>query len=135
MSETSSLLQFLVKNSWVAENLHSLGPGRIYHLAYRTADMEPAVVSDLQRGVLGRSSPAQVAWLEPGGRPVPVADVELLEVHDFGAYFRFDFRIRTLYPYGQAVQPPQFLCRYVPAGPEAAPGTAAGAGPGPGGGS
>ena len=113
MGETATVLQFVVKNSWVADNLHSLGPGRIYHLAYRTADMDPAVARDLEQGGLGPGFRAEVALLEPGGEAVPVADVEVLEVHDFSSYFRFDFRIQRLYPFGHPAPRPVYLCRYV----------------------
>ena len=113
MSETVSVLQFVVKNSWVADNLRSLGPGRIYHLAYRADDMDPAVVRDLEQGLLGPGARAEVALVEPGGEPVPVADVEVLEVHDFSTYCRFDFRIQRLHPRGAGAQHPPYMCRYV----------------------
>ena len=117
MGETAGVLQLVVRNSWVADNLHSLGPGRIYHLAYRTADMDPAVARDLEQGVLGPGARAEVALLDPGGEPVRVADVEILEVHDFSSYFRFDFRIQRLYPYGQPAPRPGYMCRYVSRAP------------------
>lgn len=108
------VLQFLVRNAWVADNLRSLGPGRMYHLAYRVADMAPDVARDLAAGQLGPGMAAQVALLAaPSGEPSPIADVELESVHDFVSYCRFDFCIRRLHPPPDAPERPGFMCRYV----------------------
>ena len=109
----SRVLQLLVRNAWVADNLRSLGPGRMYHLAYRLADMAPEVVEDLATGRLVAGVPAEVALLSGSGDPVPVADVELEGVHDFTSYCRFDFRIRKLHPPPSDAGRPGFMCRYV----------------------
>lgn len=107
-------LQLVVKKAWVADNLHSLGVGHIYHLAYGTADMHPEVQEDLARETLAPGSPAEVALASANGEAVPVADVELCEVHRFASYVRFDFRIQRLHPYQRPQPQPGYLCRYVP---------------------
>lgn len=109
----SRMLQLLVRNSWVADNLRSLGPGKMYHLAYRVADMAPDVTEDLATGQLAAGMPAEVALLSGTGDPIPVADVELEGVHDFISYCRFDFRIRKLHPQPADPGRPGFMCRYV----------------------
>lgn len=107
------ILQFVVKNSWVADNLHSLGPGKFYHLAYRPDDMDPDVARDVASAALAAGMPAEVALLTPHGEPVRVADVEIHEVHDFPGYCRFDFRIQRVYAYDRPRPEPGYLCRYV----------------------
>lgn len=107
------VLQLLVKNSWVADNLRSLGSGKMYHLAYRVADMDPEVAEDIVSGHLTPGTMGEVALAVPDGDPVPVADIELSGVHDFVSYCRFDFRIRRVHPYPPAPARPGFMCRYV----------------------
>lgn len=97
----------------MADNLRSLGPGKMYHLAYRTVDMAPDVLEDLASGRLAEGMPAEVALLASGGDAVPVADVTLEGVHDFISYCRFDFRIRRLHPRPADPAAPGFMCRYV----------------------
>ncbi len=107
------ILQFVVKNSWVADNLRSLGSGKLYHLAYRPDDMDPEVAKEVAGALLRPGEPAEVALLTAHGEPVPVADVELHEVHDFPGYCRFDFRILRVYPEHRPGPEPAYLCRYV----------------------
>lgn len=123
------VLQLLVRNAWVADNLRSLGPGKMYHLAYRVADMDPEVAEDVVSGHLGPGMPAQVALASGDGDPVRVADVELSGVHDFVSYCRFDFRIRRLHDYPAPAPRPGFMCRYVEGPAAPSPGPAAGSPP------
>lgn len=106
-------LQLLVRNAWVADNLRSLGPGKMYHLAYRLADMDPEVAEDLVNGHLTAGTPAEVALASGSEEPIPVADIELSGVHDFISYCRFDFRILRLHPPPAGPGRPGFMCRYV----------------------
>ncbi|HEY8425213.1 MAG TPA: hypothetical protein VIK73_04265 [Limnochordales bacterium] len=109
----SRVLQLLVRNSWVADNLRSLGPGKMYHLAYRTVDMAPDVLEDMATGQVAAGVPAEVALLVGAGEAIPVADVTIEGVHDFVSYCRFDFRILRLHPRPAEVGSPGFMCRYV----------------------
>ncbi|HHV54621.1 MAG TPA: hypothetical protein GXX55_04150 [Firmicutes bacterium] len=107
-------LQLIVEHSWVVETLHQLKTGSMYHLAYATTHIDPAVLDDLRSGLLAPGTRAEVALLQ-GSTLHPVAAVELTQINDYLSYVRFDFRL--IHVNDDIPLPPErfrLLCRYVP---------------------
>ncbi|MBE3583146.1 MAG: hypothetical protein IMX01_03410 [Limnochordaceae bacterium] len=110
---TGRRLQLIVEHGWVVENLHQLGPGSMYHLAYATAHTDPQVLDDIRNGLLGPGAYAEIVLLQEGHLH-PVGAVEISQINDYLSYVRFDFRLLELKD--DVPPPPQgarLLCRYV----------------------
>lgn len=115
----SRVLQMVVRIQWTVDNLRTLGPGSMYHLAYRPSEISYDVLVDINAGKLGRGVPAEVIFIG-GQRPVKVADVIIENVIMSKGFRRFDFKIDRVLPCAEkctGYTNVGILCRYLPPGP------------------
>ncbi|MFZ5925090.1 MAG: hypothetical protein ACOYW4_07590 [Bacillota bacterium] len=116
----SKVLQMVVKIQWTVDNLRTLGPGSMYHLAYRPCEISYDVLVDINAGKVGRGVPGEIIFIG-GQRPVKVADVMIENVITSKGFRRFDFKILRVLPCAEkcaGYANVGILCRYSPPGPD-----------------
>lgn len=116
------VLQMIVKIQWTVDNLRTLGPGSMYHLAYRPSEISYDVLVDISAEKIRRGSAAEIVFVG-GQRPVKVADVTVENVVASKGFRRFDFKIARVLPCAEKCQgyaDTGLLCRYREADPDRA---------------
>lgn len=109
-------LCIVVRKAWVVENIQELGAGRMYHLAFHPDEVADEVIADLEYGVIGTGSNADMMQVE-GLRTRQVSRVKIVAVHDYLAYLRFDLRLLRVavgpWQEGIPFPDPHLLCGYL----------------------
>lgn len=111
-------LQMLIREQWLEESIKDLGSGYGTHLSYLNQEIDPKVLQDTQNLSSGEVLGEIIKLGETANSLVAVA--ELVKVHDFKSFIRFDLRLLEVAPF--IVKPPvkvdsiieksDYLCYY-----------------------